>query len=171
MKRLTLIFVLTLVVSLTACKSLIVKVNPEHIENNALEMTIAEFESGLDGFEQVKIKLKNNSNTELELSGESFFEDIKGQFKLVYLPPKMSSGSTRTVALYRTYKGAALYVDNSTSFSYYNFSENAKVTEMDLDDGSKWRVDESDLNTHDIYLTLIFKIGENTYSNAYHLHN
>jgi len=138
---------------------------PEHIENDNLEVKIYEFEDCDDGFEQITISIKNNSDYELEFSAQSFFEDKKGRYNLINLPAKLYPNATRSIALYRTYyKG-----EDSISFGFTgNFWG---ITGFELNKGSRWETSTSDLNVHDIYLTLVFRIGEKVYSNTYHLHN
>jgi hypothetical protein len=138
---------------------------PEKIENNALEFEIAELETGSNGFEQVTISLKNNSNKELEFSAQSFFEDAEGHYNIVNLPSKMHPGVTRKVNLRRTYYKA----EGQTSFGFTG--DFWGITGFELDSSSGWKVSTSDLDVHDIYLTLIFKIDGKVYTNSYHLNN
>jgi 3D (Asp-Asp-Asp) domain-containing protein len=150
---------------ISSCGSLIVKITPEYIENNILDVEVYKFESGREGFEQLTIEIRNKSNKELEFSAQSFFEDAEGHYNMINLPSKMNPNVTRTVAMRRTYyKG-----EDSVSFGFTgNFWG---ITGFELDSGSGWRVSNSDLNVHDIYLTLIFKINNEIYSNTYHLNN
>jgi len=138
---------------------------PEHIENAALVIEIAEFEKGRKGFEQITISLQNNSKNEIEFSGQSFFEDTEGHYNIINLPSKMYPGTKRMVKLRRAYYKS----EGQTSFGFTgNFWG---ITGFELDSSSGWRVSTSDLDVHDIYLTIIFKIGERIYRNSYHLHN
>ena len=124
------------------------------------------FETGSDGFEQITISLKNNSNKELEFSAQSFFEDAEGHYNMVNLPSKMNPNATRTVAIRRVYYRG----EGSVSFGFTGNSW-VGITGFELDSGSGWRISTKDLNVHDVYLTLIFKIDDKIYTNTYHLHN
>ena len=151
---------------ISSCGSFIASITPEHIENHVLKVDVFEFDTGGDGFEQITISIKNNSDKELEFSSQSFFEDAEGRYNMVNLPAKIFPNATRTVAIRRTYyKG-----EGSVSFGFTGNSW-VGITGFELDSGSGWRVSNSDLNVHDIYLTLIFKIDDKIYTNTYHLHN
>jgi len=167
MKRKIITSLLFALVSLLiiACGSLSTKIIPEHIENDILDLKIADFESGRDGFEQITISIKNNSDYELEFSAQSFFEDKQGRYNLINLPSKLYPNTTRSIAIYRTYWKE----EDSVSFGFTgNFWG---ITGFELDKGSGWRISDSDLNVHDVYLTLVFRTGEKIYTNSYHLHN
>ena len=139
-------------------------ITPEHIENDILEVDIRKYETGRDGFEQIIISVKNNSDKELEFSAQSFFEDTEGRYNMINLPSKMYPNTTRTVAIRRAYYRG----EDSVSFGFTgNFWG---ITGFELDKGSSWRISNSDLNVHDVYLTLIFKIDDKIYNNTYHLH-
>jgi hypothetical protein len=156
--------VLTLLL-ISSCGSLMASITPENIENNILEVNIMEFEYGGDGFEQIVISLKNNSNKTLEFSAQSFFEDKGGRYNMVYLPSELYPNATRPVAIRRTYYRGEGSVSFGFTGSFWG------ITGFELDRGSGWRVSNSDLNVHDVYMTLIFKIDDNIYTNTYHLHN
>jgi len=163
-KNLSLLFALVSLL-IIACGSVSAKITPERIENDILDLEIADLESGRDGFEQVTISIKNNSTHELEFSAQSFFEDKEGRYSLINLPSKLYPNATRPIAIHRTYyKG-----EDTISFGFTgNFWG---ITGFELDKGSGWRISDSDLNVHDIYLTLVFRIDGKVYSNNYHLHN
>jgi len=137
----------------------------EHIENDSLEIKILDIDDGSNGFEQITISVKNNSNYELEFSAQSFFEDKKGRYNLFNLPSKLYPNTSRPVAIHRTYyKG-----EDSISFGFTG--DFWGISGFELNKGSRWEVSTSDLDVHDIYLTLVFKIDGKVYSNTYHLHN
>jgi len=168
-KKLSLLFALVplLIIACRSNPSSVVpeEITSEHIENDNLEVKIIEFEDGRDGFEQITISVKNNSNYELEFSAQSFFEDKEGRYNLIYLPSKLYPNTARPIAIHRTYyKG-----EDSISFGLTGGFWG--ITGFELDKGSGWRISDSDLNVHDIYLTLVFKIDGKVYSNIYHLHN
>jgi len=161
-KNVIFLFVSMLII---ACVSFSVNIVPEKIENDILEVKIIDFDEGRDGFEQITISIKNNSDYELEFSAESFFEDKQGRYRLINLPPKLYPNATRPIAIHRAYyKG-----EDTISFGFTgNFWG---ITGFELDKGSGWRISDSDLNVHDIYLTLVFRTGGKIYNNSYHLHN
>jgi len=138
---------------------------PEHIENDTLVIAIEEFDDGHSGFEQITISLQNNSLNEIEFSGQSFFEDAEGHYNILNLPSKMYPGTKRLVKLRRIYYKS----EGQTSFSFTG--DFWGITGFELDNSSGWRVSTSDLNVHDIFLTIVFRIGGKIYTNSYHLHN
>jgi hypothetical protein len=161
MKRILVVFLFSSISMALMAES----IKPEHIENDALIIKIAESEDGRKGFEQITISLQNNSKNEMVFSGQSFFEDAEGHYNIINLPSKMYPNTKRMVNLRRTYYKS----EGQTSFGFTG--DFWGITGFELDSSSGWRVSTSDLNVHDIYLTIVFKIGEKVYTNSYHLHN
>jgi len=147
-----------------SCETIKTTIISERVEYNILNVSIESFREGSDnGFQKVSIKIKNNSNEDLEFSAQSFFEDKLGRYRMIYLPSMLYAGTARTVQLRRT----SYREEGSVSFGFTgNFWG---ISGFELDSGSHWRVSDSDLNVNDIYVTLIFKIKEKIYQNTYHL--
>jgi len=147
---------------LSGCVTASANVISERIEKDILSVSIGEFRSGWDGFQQITVNIRNNSNQDVEFSAQSFFEDKLGKYQMIFLPSKLNAGSSRPVQLNRThYRG-----EGSVSFGFTgNFWG---ISGFELDSGSGWVISRSDLNVYDVYMTLVFKVGNEIYRNTYH---